>query len=1149
MARRKSKFMDQDSDSDSLDESQDELPADDFVGDDEDNIVPIPSRGKKRTREQLKEDATYGIWAQEDEDQPTRTRRGMGTASSSSASSSRAAGKRTDYLAGQSFVKAGSGSSSNALSRKEQEEPIDNLSTALAIEDTRSDEEDIAMEMNSSDEENDDDDHQPENDQEEEDYQEEEEDLAPIPGLNPPSTSTTGEAEEPSNPPIENETVNSLGFAPRGLGSSRRGGRGGLGSMTGARSGIGGAGLGARSGIGSMSMFAAATSASTSSSTSTQPKKSDDTSSGTSEAGGSGASTPRTGLGSSSSTRNGIGSRPPSSLVDTLRAELNNNSSNSTPSPTPSTDTPTPARQPPAQVPHTIPSTSSSTPSVSAPTARRSFLPSAPPSSSKPPVKPLSRSESLHFNSLRSTNSIGLKLLEKMGWSASSGVGLGKDGTGIVVPLGEGQKVRAKGEGIKSGERTKASWEEEARRKGVSVKELMGTKEEEDEKEGKRERKKERQKEAWTGTGERKGTGTGTGGKRKEKVRTEFKTYEEILKENGEDGEGERPRELLVDLSGNALPDQTITSSLPAYGAGSADPTRLPELRHNLVLLTSTLSSHLRALAKEGSTVISRRKYILAEEERVRKGVERQEEKMKRLQQVLSVVERVKEKETEAREVMSMLQEGEEMSQLLEKFEDEFDRLLGEFGEEYQEIKLDQVVVSAITPICRRIFQTWSPLSSPSLCVSQLKRYRKHFLIDKHLSQASQSTSAVDLYGNAEEERAVSERRRMKMEAEREMTAFESFMWTVWLPKIRSAINNDWSASNPSPAIALFTTWSPLLPSFLFSNILDQLILPKLSSAISDWSPSSYKRGQAPGLHTIVFPWLEVAGEERMEGLLEECKRRVRGWVKTGWKAKEGVPQGLEVWKDAFSKSDWDTLLLQHVLPSLGSLLRDKLLINPRSQDLAPLESILTWKPLLSSSMLASLIESEFFPKWGQALYVWLKSDGVNLEQVAEWYGWWKGWFPEDVVALKGVERGFRKGLDLMNQAMALGEDVKYRLKKPDFSPKQSSRSSSSRKLPSSSSTPKPAPAPSTTTTTSISFRSIVEDLCSFSNLLFLSTGRTTPKGQNLYRVSENVEGKGGVLCYLEEDVVWLVSAAGGAGGEGEPVGIEEMIRRAKGGK
>ena len=50
-----------------------------------------------------------------------------------------------------------------------------------------------------------------------------------------------------------------------------------------------------------------------------------------------------------------------------------------------------------------------------------------------------------------------------------------------------------------------------------------------------------------------------------------------------------------------------------------------------------------------------------------------------------------------------------------------------------------------------------------------------------------------------------------------------------------------------------------------------------------------------------------------------------------------------------------------------------------------------------------------------------------------------------------------------------------------------------------------------------------------------------------MFRVSENVDGKGGVLCYLEDDVCWVVSKGGE--GEAEPVGVEEMIRRAKGGK
>lgn len=107
--------------------------------------------------------------------------------------------------------------------------------------------------------------------------------------------------------------------------------------------------------------------------------------------------------------------------------------------------------------------------------------------------------------------------------------------------------------------------------------------------------------------------------------------------------------------------------------------------------------------------------------------------------------------------------------------------------------------------------------------------------------------------------------------------------------------SNSWSPSDPAPGVALFTAWAPILPVFLRDNVLDQLILPKLSKAIVDWSPSSMSRGGA-SLHTIVFPWLEHAGD-RMEMILEESKRKVRSWLR-GWKVSDGVPQGMDAWKE-----------------------------------------------------------------------------------------------------------------------------------------------------------------------------------------------------------------------------------------------------------
>lgn len=110
------------------------------------------------------------------------------------------------------------------------------------------------------------------------------------------------------------------------------------------------------------------------------------------------------------------------------------------------------------------------------------------------------------------------------------------------------------------------------------------------------------------------------------------------------------------------------------------------------------------------------------------------------------------------------------------------------------------------------------------------------------------------------------------------------------------ARSNAWSPSNPHPAVQLYTSWLPLLPAFVRDNILDQLILPKVSSAIAEWSPSAAKRETAPQLHTLVFPWLEHAGE-RMEMVMDESKRKIRAWLKA-WKARDGVPKGIAAWRD-----------------------------------------------------------------------------------------------------------------------------------------------------------------------------------------------------------------------------------------------------------
>jgi tuftelin-interacting protein 11 len=100
---------------------------------------------------------------------------------------------------------------------------------------------------------------------------------------------------------------------------------------------------------------------------------------------------------------------------------------------------------------------------TTAPRERRSFLPTAttqPGSASFVPKK-ISKKEQQHFAKLESSGSLGLKMLQKMGWK--SGTGLGANEQGIVTPIGEGQKVRDRGKGLSSGERSAGAILEAAR--------------------------------------------------------------------------------------------------------------------------------------------------------------------------------------------------------------------------------------------------------------------------------------------------------------------------------------------------------------------------------------------------------------------------------------------------------------------------------------------------------------------------------------------------------------------------------------------------------------------------------------------------------------------------------------------------------------
>lgn len=276
--------------------------------------------------------------------------------------------------------------------------------------------------------------------------------------------------------------------------------------------------------------------------------------------------------------------------------------------------------------PTPVPETSEDLPSAfGGSRPRRSFLRDERSKSGTPQQAPkLSAAERQHFSKLGGT--FGARMLEKMGWQA--GTGLGVTGEGIVAPVES--KLRPKGMGLAFKgftEKTEQS-RAEARRRGEVV---SDDEEKPASKLGRKAAKAhEERTQAWKKP-------------RKAKTRIAHKTYEEIVAEAGQEaaptGIGQ-----IIDATGATvrihirqccrlaliLPQPREVSSLADVSLASwtptADPMRLPEVRHNLRLITEACKGDLDGLAREAKTLEERKKWVRAEDARLRKKVEEEAE-------------------------------------------------------------------------------------------------------------------------------------------------------------------------------------------------------------------------------------------------------------------------------------------------------------------------------------------------------------------------------------------------------------------------------------------------------------------------------------------------------------------------------------------
>ncbi|KAF9110164.1 hypothetical protein BGX27_006706 [Mortierella sp. AM989] len=714
----------------------------------------------------------------------------------------------------------------------------------------------------------------------------------------------------------------------------------------------------------------------------------------------------------------------------------------------------------------------------------------------------------------------GLKMLEKMGWK--KGYGLGAGGAGIVEPIQTKLRPVKMGIGFKGfREKTDQTRAEEKRRGDAP----SSDEDEELDKlksRGGKKKVEEPKADGWKKSsirGPRKGP------------KIEYKTAEEIQREieSGDMPMIQVQPQKILDMTGKTVRELSsasqISSSIPFQHE------RFPELRHNLQLMADISTTDLEQLAREQKADHVRQKVLEAEGERMERLVSQDETNLERLAKVLSITDQCSQIAIEIQEATSntagALAIEIKEDYIVSAFKEPFDLFSGLYYEEYRLYELDQAVIAAVQDSFKRLLKDWVVLENPTLGAGLFRQWEKLIKTSKVVYTNDRETGSF--YGS-------------KPSLPEQMTAYESLLNQQWLPKVRSAINNEWNARDCDPVIDLLEAWAPpLLPAFIHDNIITQLIMPKLQKEVEQWSPRDSLM-----LHTWIHPWLPVLGQARLDQELFGTIRRKLGRGFEAWNVLDpSALRVLEPWRGVFEDTDMELLLLKSVLPKLVEGLQ-MFEINPRNQKIEILQAVLPWHHFFPSTTFSSLLVNEFFPKWHQVLYLWLTHPSTtDLDQISQWYQWWKSLFPAELVQETGVAVGFRQGLDMINQFMAglkimAPADLALAQSQSQGRGGGASNGAASDVLGRLQTKKHLVP--------SVSFKDLVQDYATQNSLLFVMTKQTHERsGRPLYRLGGNSTGTaGGILVHMTDEVAFVRSE------DTEvwmPTGLEELMILAGAGK
>ncbi|KAJ1507572.1 Tuftelin-interacting protein 11 [Coelomomyces lativittatus] len=450
--------------------------------------------------------------------------------------------------------------------------------------------------------------------------------------------------------------------------------------------------------------------------------------------------------------------------------------------------------------------------------------------------------------------------------------------------------------------------------------------------------------------------------------------------------------------------DEIFTHSMEYYEKSSSEPSmkhHFSEVLSKLSLVSANIEGRLRKLIFEREQLSNKIKTIEAKEETHKQECTVLENQLTGVQAFLSNIPKVH-KHEDIKPAADFLR----ANQL-----------------EFPFLPIDALCCTLVSSYFRSIFASWSPFDEAELGLSELKLLRQVLSTppssqrkvseSKSFEALSTKNGAVIpiLHSPSTDSRSTSNK----------PTMYDTLLWHLWLPKVRSAFLSDWDAYSSDKALDFLEVWYPEpLPSNFYIFLCQKIILPKLQDAVETWKPFKH-----PFLHTWLLPWLtyhfpDMPIPSYFPSLLHKLGQFFELIDPLDPLENQSAITSLTPWRDVWTASTYTRFIQQYVVPKLTTCLSQNLVINPADQDLTVVEAIiLTWQPHLPSQSFIPVLTDGFFPIWLQVLYEWLTSPSPNLEEVSQWFETWKSFLPAELIKLEPIKARFQLGSDMMRRALS----------------------------------------------------------------------------------------------------------------------------------